>query len=90
MFVIYNRNTGYTRGKEYQRIGAAQRAADKFNEYEQTKRNPQHYAIMDQQEYEEKINVMVERINIQSGQPYMEKLNTPGFMSPASEAYWSF
>jgi len=32
---------------------------------------------------------MVERVNLMSGKPYMEKLNTPISCSPASETYWS-
>ena len=32
---------------------------------------------------------MVERVNLMSGKTYMEAENTPGFMSPSSEAYWS-
>ena len=32
---------------------------------------------------------MVERINLMTGKPYMEKLNTPISCSPASETYWS-
>ena len=32
---------------------------------------------------------MVERTNIMTGQKYMEKRNTPVFLSPACESYWS-
>ena len=32
---------------------------------------------------------MVERANIMTGQKYMEKKDTPVFMSPACESYWS-
>jgi hypothetical protein len=32
---------------------------------------------------------MVERTNIMTGQKYMEKKDTPVFMSPACESYWS-
>ena len=33
--------------------------------------------------------VMVERTNIMSGEKFMEDINTPNYMSPASEAYFS-
>lgn len=33
--------------------------------------------------------VMVERINLMSGLPYMEDINTPAYCSPAYESYWS-
>lgn len=32
---------------------------------------------------------MVTRINLMSGKPFEEREDTPGFMSPASESYWS-
>jgi hypothetical protein len=32
---------------------------------------------------------MVERTNIMTGKKYMEKKNTPAFLSPACETYWS-
>ena len=33
--------------------------------------------------------VMVERINLMSGEKYMEDINTPHYCSPAFESYWS-
>ena len=32
---------------------------------------------------------MVERVNLMTGKKYMEKADTPLFLSPASETYWS-
>jgi len=32
---------------------------------------------------------MVERVNLMSGEKYIEAEDTPNFCSPASEAYWS-
>jgi len=32
---------------------------------------------------------MVERTNLMTGKQYMEKADTPLFMSPSSETYWS-
>lgn len=32
---------------------------------------------------------MVERVNLMSGQKFMEAEDTPCFLSPASETYWS-
>lgn len=32
---------------------------------------------------------MVERTNIMTGKKYMEKRDTPAFLSPACETYWS-
>ena len=50
---------------------------------------PATYKIMDRKEYDARPVKMVERINLMSGVPFMEAEGTPGFCSPASEAYWS-
>ena len=47
------------------------------------------HAVAELNHYCENIEKQVERVNMMSGKKYMESVNTPGFMSPASEAYWS-
>jgi hypothetical protein len=48
------------------------------------------FAVADYDTYREVFPVkMVERKNLMSGKTYMEAENTPGYLSPASEAYWS-
>ena len=47
------------------------------------------YAVAEYADFLDSIEVRVERVNILTGQKYMERLNTPNYMSPASEAYWS-
>lgn len=47
------------------------------------------YAIADYDNYRANIEQQVQRTNLMSGQTYMESVNTPNYMSPASEAYWS-
>jgi len=39
--------------------------------------------------YRTRVVRTVERVNMMSGKRYLEPSNTPGFMSPSSEAYWS-
>ena len=39
--------------------------------------------------YHESIEKQVERKNLMSGKTYMESVNTPNYMSPSREAYWS-
>lgn len=51
--------------------------------------NSQEYAVAEISYFRDNIEKQVERTNLMSGQKYMEPLNTPGFMSPSSEAYWS-
>ena len=47
------------------------------------------WKVVSVEEYSKRPVKMVERINLMSGLPYMEAEDTPGFCSPASEAYWS-
>jgi hypothetical protein len=47
------------------------------------------YAVAAANDYYANIEQQVERVNLITGKTYMESVNTPGFMSPASEAYWS-
>lgn len=52
-------------------------------------RNKLEYAYTTEEDYDANINVMVTRTNLMTGKEYQEKLDTPGFCSPSSEAYWS-
>lgn len=47
------------------------------------------YTVAAAADYYGKIEATVERINMMSGLPYRESVNTPNYMSPASESYWS-
>jgi hypothetical protein len=47
-----------------------------------------NFVIMTADEYS-MVEPMVERTNMMSGKKFMESINTPGYMSPASESYWS-
>jgi hypothetical protein len=90
-YVIYNSVSGHTYGNTYQRKGSAVNAAHKMNlkrDSYDLKRGVEFIAILSS-EYDEKINVMVTRINMMTGLEYQEKLNTPNYCSPASESYWS-
>lgn len=46
-------------------------------------------AIAEAGYYASKIERTVTRKNLMSGKEYTESINTPSYMSPASEAYWS-
>jgi hypothetical protein len=46
-------------------------------------------AIASTTDFYGRIEGMVERTNLLSGQKYMEAVNTPSYCSPSSEAYWS-
>jgi hypothetical protein len=51
--------------------------------------NAEEYAVAEYTYYQDNIERQVERVNLMSGKTYTESVNTPGYMSPASEAYWS-
>ena len=46
-------------------------------------------AIAEADYYSKNIEKFVTRKNMMSGKEYTESVNTPNYMSPASEAYWS-
>ena len=47
------------------------------------------YAIAEVEYYRKHIERTVKRVNLMSGVEYEESINTPSYMSPASESYWS-
>lgn len=51
--------------------------------------NDQDYMISEAVEFHDSIEKKVERVNIMTGETYVEPVNTPNYMSPASEAYWA-
>ena len=46
------------------------------------------FAIASSCDFHENIEKMVTRINLMSGEPFEEPINTPYYLSPASETYW--
>lgn len=48
-----------------------------------------NYSIADAADFHNNIEKTVERINMMSRKPYMERTNTPIGCSPAHETYWS-
>jgi hypothetical protein len=70
--------------KEYVRKADAVRYANILN-----KKKPGEYAWSDRHHYEKNVVHLVTRKNIMTGQLFTEASNTPHFMSPAFETYWS-
>lgn len=101
MFVIYDLSTTMQVGpyhghphtsmaKTYKTWGAAMRTAAKWNAKAMgTKQGPGPYGVAHVDHYRTRVVHMVTRTNLLSGKQYQEASNTPGFMSPSSEAYWS-
>src|SRR5262245_2682813 len=81
--------------KPYKTFAAALRTANKFNALRRTfidgqeVYGPGSYGVAHVDHYRTRVVRKVERTNLISGQKYLEDSNTPGYCSPASEAYWS-
>ena len=84
MFVIYEKST-----TRLVPVGLAktERAAKAI--FTRHKLSSEQYAIAELSYFQEHIEVQVERRNLMSGDTYMEPINTPPYMSPACESYWS-
>lgn len=50
---------------------------------------PEDLAVAELSYYKANIEKMVERVNLMSGNKFMESVNTPYYCSPSSETYWS-
>ena len=94
-FYIVNTETGKAWGKaywlkqEYLTERGAKIACTKMNNAAIADGGAAKWKVMDRKEYDSRPAKMVEKVNLMSGQKYTEAEDTPNFMSPASEAYWS-
>jgi len=84
--------------RTYKTAHMAKRACDKYNAGKRTHWSAGHgnevsgpgdYGWCSADHYQKRVVRMVERTNMMSGKKFMEPSNTPGYMSPSSEAYWS-
>jgi hypothetical protein len=76
--------------KSYKTFGAALNTARKWNVKAMgEKQGPGPYGVASVEHYRSRVVRMVTKTNLLSGKTYTEASNTPGFMSPSSEAYWS-
>jgi hypothetical protein len=83
MFVVYNKETTMLFGKKSYKTRAAARSAITRNGLGET------HEVAEQGLFYSMIEKKVTRRNMMSGNEYEEGINTPNYMSPASEAYWS-
>ena len=75
-------------GKDYYATEAAAKAAK--TRMEKSKRwAGKELAVAETSYYAKNIEKMVEKTNMMSGKKYMESVNTPNYLSPSSETYWS-
>lgn len=91
-FYIVNNGTGRVWGKaqwhkqSYTTERGAKIACTKLNKADG---NTAQWKVVDVADYVAPPVKMVERVNLMSGEKFMEAEDTPNFCSPASEAYWS-
>ena len=89
-YVIYNVNsTRLLNDKTYASMPAAKAGLTRAVNTTPELISRENYAIADYSDFYTNIEKQVERTNMMSGVKYMEGVNTKGFMSPASESYWS-
>ena len=92
-YVVYNVGTTQTEnekrwGRETFKTEAAAKAA-RTRMIKKWKHDPAQLAVAELAYFTKHIEKKVERVNLLTGQTYMENVNTPRCCSPASEAYWS-
>jgi hypothetical protein len=79
------------RNKVYKTHGAAQAWITRLGkgQIEDADHPKFNYAIAEVEYYRKHIERTVTRKNMMTGVEYTESINTPSYMSPASESYWS-
>lgn len=89
-YIIYHKETTrlLDQNKTYKTITAAKSALTRISKKNHTI-NKSEYEITDINNFTNNIEKSIERTNLQTKQKYMEKINTPPYMSPAYESYWS-
>ena len=101
-YVIYHKESTRTVGKTYKTHSAAKAQITRMSKrwfderyialYPEVGRAEDPlfiYGIAERSYFEDHIEQQVERTNLMTGQKYMEPVNRPNYMSPASETYWS-
>lgn len=102
MFVVYHKQTTQIVGKDLRpdhrkvykshaaALAAITRAANKAGIMEVDPNHPKFvYGVARKQGFHETIEKKVVKTNMMTGKEYTETVNTPNYMSPASESYWS-
>jgi len=88
MFVIYHDETTRTHRSKSRKESWDTEGAAKA-ERTRAKLDPDVWKISPHDTFFATIELKVRRRNIMSGNWFTEGVNVPGFLSPASEAYWS-
>jgi len=99
MYVVYETATSRIVGvntTEYSTEAAAKSARTRILKIKKkhrfdsrTEYKPEDLAVAEYSYYKANIEQKVQRVNLMTGKPYEESVNTPLCCSPASETYWS-
>ena len=97
MFVVYHKETTripHIKGKHWETQAfkserSAKAALTRAINDQRLKGNREDYAVAERAEFHEKIEKLVSKTNLMSGERYLEPINTPAYLSPACESYWS-
>ena len=101
MYLIYDKKTSRILSKEskswqhaaYKTMSAAQAALTRMQKkfaQRNAAQGPMYTAAIAEADYYYKnIEKFVTRKNMMTGKEYTESINTPNYMSPSSESYWS-
>lgn len=85
MYIVYEVNST-KRFKAFPTIGGARISAAFANKRASGRES---YAVASVEDFESNVVKMVEKVNMMTGEKYMERSDTPYYCSPSSETYWS-
>lgn len=90
-YLIYNKQSTRIVSKVYKTHSAAQAQLTRMGRglIEDEDHPKFNYGIAEEDYFHKHIEKSVERINLSTGKHYREPVNTPAYLSPASESYWS-
>ena len=84
-YVVYHIKSTMAVNRYYREADAKRRTTKENN----AQGGPACFAYTDIKTYNTKVVHMVERTHLMTGKKFLEPSNTPEYLSPASEAYWS-
>ena len=90
-YLIYNKQSTRIVSKVYKTHAAAQAQLTRMGRglIEDEDHPKFNHGIAEEDYFHKHIEKSVERINLSTGKHYREPVNTPAYLSPASESYWS-
>ena len=89
-YVVYEVETTRLVGNAYATEAAAKAARTRLTKkLAQEGKTAPEMAVAEREYFTEEVEMWVERTNMMSGKKYLERYNTPVYMSPSCESYWS-